>query len=274
MVLAARTVHEGGRVRSPAEAKHHQIMKAPHTPPRFATIVALLAVVSFSSAEQLLLAVQSSASVEDRVAALKQSLAESHKRIQQYEWVETTAISLKGEEKARKQQRLYYGADGKLVKIPIGEASQKEAQQGGGRRGGRLKQRIVENKKDEMQEYMERASNLVHQYVPPNPVQIQGAQDKGKMAIRPGVQGRVTLEFSDYLLAGDRLGIAIDAAANRLLGLSVATYLEKAEEAVTLNVRMGSLADGTGYTAQTTLEAAAKNIRVVIENGGHRPLVR
>jgi hypothetical protein len=158
--------------------------------------------------------------------------------------------------------------------MPLGEAPQKEAQQAGGRRGGRLKQRIVENKKDEMQDYMERASNLVHQYVPPNPVQIQSAKDKGKMATRPIAQGQVTLEFSDYLLAGDRLGIDVDAAANRLLGLSVATYLDKPEEAVTLNVRMGSLTDGTGYTAQTVLEAAAKHIRVVIENGGHRPLVR
>jgi hypothetical protein len=237
-------------------------------------MAALLAVMSFTYGERSRLVAQSPAGAEERVAALKQSLADSQKRIRQYEWVETTAISLKGEEKARKQQRVYYGADGKLVKMPIGEAPQKEAQEGGGRRGGRLKQRIVENKKDEMQEYMERASTLVHQYVPPNPVQIQSAKDKGKMAIRPIAQGQVTLEFSDYLLAGDRLGIDVDAAANRLLGLSVATYLDKPEEAVTLNVRMGSLADGTGFTAQTVLEAAAKQIRVVIENGGHRPLVR
>ena len=34
------------------------------------------------------------------------------------------------------------------------------------------------------------------------------------------------------------------------------------------------LTDGTGFTEQTTLEAAAKNIRVVIQNGGHRPMAR
>jgi hypothetical protein len=243
------------------------------TPARYAMVAALLVTVSPSYGERLLLVDQSPPSSDERVAALKQSLAESQKRIRQYEWIETTAISLKGEEKARKRQRVYYGADGKLVKMPIGEAPQKEAQQGDGRRGGRLKQRIVENKKDEMQDYMERASNLVHQYVPPNPVQIQSAKDKGKMAIRPIAQGQVTLEFSDYLLAGDRLGIDVDAAAHRLLGLSVATHLDKPEEPVTLNVRTGSLADGTGYTAQTVLEAAAKHVRVVIENGGHRPLV-
>jgi hypothetical protein len=35
-------------------------------------------------------------------------------------------------------------------------------------------------------------------------------------------------------------------------------------------VQLGTLGDGTSYTAQTTLDAPAKKIRVVIQNGGHR----
>ena len=66
-------------------------------------------------------AAQSPATPDQVVAALKQNLAESQKRLRQYEWIETTAISLKGEEKSRKQQRVYYGADGKLTKVPLGE---------------------------------------------------------------------------------------------------------------------------------------------------------
>src|SRR5688572_18570697 len=80
-------------------------------------------------------------SPDERVAALKQSLQESQGRIRQYEWIETTVISLKGEEKARTQKRCYYGADGKLEKVPIGEpAAPAEAAGGRGRGGGRLKQ--------------------------------------------------------------------------------------------------------------------------------------
>jgi hypothetical protein len=37
---------------------------------------------------------------------------------------------------------------------------------------------------------------------------------------------------------------------------------------------MNALADGALYAAQTTLEAKAKNITVVIQNSGHRPLAR
>ena len=213
---------------------------------------------------------------DQMVATLKQNLAESQKRLRQYEWVETTAISLKGEEKSRKQQRVYYGADGKLVKTPLGDAPAKAAQGGGGggRRGGRLKEKIVENKKDDMKEYMEKAAALIHQYVPPNPAQIQKAKDAGNMLVRPPADGKLRVEFHDYVQPGDQMMIDIDAKAALLSALNVATYLEKKEDAVTLNVRFATLSDGTSYNAQTTLEAKAKNIRVVVENAGHRPLAQ
>jgi len=217
---------------------------------------------------------QGPATADQIAAALKKNLAESQKRLRQYEWVETTVISLKGEEKSRKQQRVYYGADGKLTKVPIGEPQPEAAGGGGGRRGGRVKERVVENKKDEMKEYMERASALVQQYVPPQPADIQRAKDAGKVTANPAGAGLVRLEFPDYLKPGDRLSIDVDGAANQLRGLTVSSYLDKAEDAVALAVQLGTLADGTSYTAQTTLDAAAKKIRVVIQNAGHHPLGR
>jgi len=212
---------------------------------------------------------------DQMVAALKQNLADSQKRLRQYEWIETTAISLKGEEKSRKQQRVYYGADGTLTKLPLGEPPAQAAPQGGGRRGGgRVKQRVVENKKNEMQEYMEKAAALIQQYVPPNPAQIQKAKDAGRMLLRPQPEGKARVEFRDYVQPNDQMAIDIDAKAALLSALTVATYLEKQEDAVTLNVRFATLSDGTSYTAQTALEAKAKNIRVVVENSGHRPLAQ
>jgi hypothetical protein len=220
-------------------------------------------------------AAQAPPTPDQMVAALKQNLAESQKRLRQYEWVETTSISLKGEEKSRKQQRVYYGADGKLMKLPIGEPQpQQAAQGGGGGRGGRLKQQVVENKKDEMKDYMEQAAKLIHTYVPPAPAQIQKAKDAGSMVMRPPQQGKVRVEFPNFIQPSDLLAINVDAKALLLDAISVATYLEKPEDAVALDVRFGTLTDGTSYTAQTVLVAKAKNIRVVVENSGHRPLVQ
>jgi hypothetical protein len=213
---------------------------------------------------------------EQRVAALKQSMQESQTRLRQYEWVETTIIKLKGEEKARKVNRCYYGADGKLMKVPMQDAAPKAQAQPdrGGRGGGRLKAKVVESKKDDMKEYMEQAAALVHKYVPPDPALIQKAKDAGNLKISPPEQGTIRVELSDYLQKGDKLALKVDAAANRLQGITVATYLDKPEDAVNLNVAMNALQDGTVYTAQTTLDATAKNIQVVIQNAGHRPMQR
>ena len=217
---------------------------------------------------------QSGPTTQERVAALKQSLQESQAKLRQYEWTETTIVSLKGEEKGRTQKRCFYGADGKLQKVPIADPKPAQPPQASGRRGGRAKAKIVENKKDEMKEYMERATALVQRYVPPQPADIQRAKDAGKVTANPAGSGLVRLEFPDYLKPGDRLSIDVDAAANQLRGLTVASYLDQAKDAVALAVQLGTLADGTSYTAQTTLEAAAKNIRVVIQNAGHRPLAK
>src|SRR5678816_3280502 len=217
---------------------------------------------------------QAPAGPDQMVAALKQNLAESQKRLRQYEWIETTVISLKGEEKSRKQQKVYYGADGKLTKLPIDQAPPQAAPSERGGRGGRVKGKVVENKKDEMQEYMTRAGNLIQTYVPPNPAQIQQAKDKGNMRLQPQPEGRMRVEFPNFIQPSDLLAIDVDGKAALPSALSVATYLEKPEDAVTLDVRFGALADGTSYTAETTLDAKAKNIRVVVTNSGHRPLAR
>jgi 23S rRNA pseudoU1915 N3-methylase RlmH len=208
------------------------------------------------------------------VAALKQNLAESQKRLRQYEWIETTVISLKGEEKSRKQQRVFYGADGKLTKLPLGAPPPQAAPAEGGRRGGRAKERIVENKKNDMQEYMEKAAALIHQYVPPSPERIQQAKDAGNVKLQPQPDGKARVELRNFVQPSDVLAIDVDGKAATLAALSVATYLEKKEDAVTLAVGFATLADGTNYAARTALEATAKNISVVVENSGHRPLAR
>jgi len=207
------------------------------------------------------------------VAAVKKGLQESQAKLRTYEWVESTSISLKGEEKSRKQQRVYYGADGKLTKIPMGDAAAKAAPAAPAGRGGRLKKRIVENKVDDMKEYMERAATLIHSYVPPNPELIQKAKDAGRLKVVPGAAGRMRAEFADFIQPSDLLSIEVDPAAGRLGAVTVATYLDKREDAVKLVVTYSTLADGASFVASTMLDATAKNLRVVIQNSGHRPLV-
>jgi hypothetical protein len=130
---------------------------------------------------------------------------------------------------------------------------------------------VAEKKKAELTDSMKRAVNLVHMYVPPDPGRIQRSKDAGKASMHMLEAGkRARLEFRDYLEDGDSLGIELDLATNRLLGLAVTSYLGSPEEPVGLDVRMGSLPDGTGYPARIVLDVKAQKLSVTVENSGYR----
>jgi hypothetical protein len=202
----------------------------------------------------------------ERVAAIKKSFAESQARLRQYEWVETTVTSLKGEEKSRVLKRCYYGAEGGVQKVPLAAPPEAKAPRG-------IRGRIVEKKKEELADYMQEAAELVHRYLPPDPALIQKAKDAGNTSIRilePGKRARV--EFRNYLKPGDLFSVEIDLAVNKILGLSVATDLGGEKDVVTLDVRFAAFPDGTIYQSQVALVAQAKKVTVNIENAGYRKL--
>ena len=200
----------------------------------------------------------------ERATTLKASLAASQATLKQYEWIETTVISLKGEEKSRQQERCYYAAEGKVQKVPLTTPPPAEKKRG-------LRGKIVEKKKEELTDYMKSAVGLVKTYVPPSPAKIQAAKDAGKVSIEvlePGKRAR--LSFRDYEKPGDNLGVEVDLTNNHPLGLKVSTYLEDAKDVVTLDVRMGQLNDGTTYASNIALDAKAKNLTVTVQNSGYR----
>jgi hypothetical protein len=78
-----------------------------------------------------LIAPQGLLAQQDKVAALKQSLAANEKLQRQYSWVETTVISVKGEEKSRIQKQCFYGPDGKIQKQQLSAPPPDEPAPGG-----------------------------------------------------------------------------------------------------------------------------------------------
>jgi len=206
-------------------------------------------------------------------AALKESLAQNQAKLRTYSWIETTQISLKGEVKKQEQKQCSYGADGKVQKTPIGggaPASSQAQSGGGGRRGGRLKEKIVENKVDEMKEYMERVAALVHEYVPPDPQKIQAAQSAGNVSTQPS-GAALSLTVKNYVKPGDQLAIGFDMTAKQLSTYNVQSFVEKPkEDDVKLAVTFATLEDGTSYPQQTLLDVTAKKIQVKVTNSGYK----
>jgi hypothetical protein len=203
-------------------------------------------------------------SVQERVALLKGSFAASQANLRQYEWIETTVVSLNGEEKSRKQQRCYYGADGVLQKVLVDASPPPPPKPG-------LRGRIIANKTAELTDYMKSAVSLVKSYLPPDPAKIQASQNAGKVSIQvldPGKRAQVN--FHDYQKPGDNLAVVINLANNVVAGIGVSSYLDSPTDVVTLDAKMGQLNDGTIYTSDTTLNAAAKNLTVTVQNTGYR----
>lgn len=197
---------------------------------------------------------------------LKQWLQYSQGQLRSYEWIETTVITLKGEEKARSQNTCYYGVDGKVQKVPVASGDEPKS----GPRGP-LRKKMAENKKEELTDYMKSAVALVQSYIPPDPERIQQSVNSGAFAMNMlEPNRRVQLQFHNYIKSGDTLSVDIELPTNRLLGMHVSSYLDTREDAVQLDVTMGVLPDGTINTTQTKLSAPAQNMIVTISNSGFR----
>jgi hypothetical protein len=66
--------------------------------------------------------------------------------------------------------------------------------------------------------------------------------------------------------------LVFDPAIKKIISLSVNTYMGQAKDAVTLQVQMAGLPDGTSYPQQTILNATAKNLVVTTTNSNYQKL--
>src|SRR6266403_2357966 len=207
-------------------------------------------------------AIAQNAELQQKLAAVKQTAAENQQKLHQYQWVETTQLTLSGEVHPPTQKMCQYGPDGQVQKTPIGPPPQQPS-------GGRLKQRIIEKKKEEMQGYMGDVKGLLSMYVPPDAQKMQQAYQAGKVSLNPG-GGVVNLIFRDYAQPGDQMTLTFDTAAHKITSLSINTYMGETKDAVTLQVEMGSLPDGTNYVQQSVLNASAKQLVVTTSNSNYQ----
>ena len=201
-----------------------------------------------------------------KIAVLKQSVAENQQALRQYTWTETTETLLKGETKSKKQSRCQYGPDGKVQKTAIGGSAPPAEKKRG------LKGRIIEKKTDEMKDYMERVASLIKRYVPPEGSQMQESFQSGKAAVQPAAGGIVTLVFRDYAKPGDTVTLRFDTTAKKIQGYDVKTYLDAPEDVVALKVVFDSLPDGTNHVAQSVVDATAKQIQIRTTNSVYNKL--
>lgn len=204
------------------------------------------------------------AALQQKFADAKQAAAENQQNLRHYQWIETTQLTLKGEQKPPSQNSCRYGPDGQVVKTPMGPPPAAPS-------GGRLKEHVIEKKKGEMQDYMQNVKSALAMYVPPDPQRMQQDYAAHNVSLNP-VPGAINLVFVNYAQPGDKMTLTFDTAARKIVALKVDTYMGEAKDQVTLQVQMGTLPDGTNYPQQTVLNASAKELTVTTTNSDYQKL--
>jgi hypothetical protein len=204
--------------------------------------------------------------MQQKLAAVKQSIAQNQQMLHQYQWTETTQLTLNGDAKPPSQSLCQYGPDGTVQKTPLTPPPPPPS-------GGRIKQRVIANKTAEMKDYMGQVKTLLSQYVPPNPQKMQQAFQAGKASLNPSPDsGTTSIVFKDYSLPGDQMTLTFSTAAKKIVALNVNTYMDDPKDVVTLTAQFASLPDNTNYVQQSVLDATAKKLVVTTTSSNYQKM--
>jgi hypothetical protein len=187
--------------------------------------------------------------LQQKLVAVKESVARNQAALRQYSWTEHTDIMLKGEVKSTKDNLCRYGSDGKVQKTPVGTPAPKKEMRG-------IKGRMVERKVEDLTEYMERAAALIHRYMPPSPEKMQSVFQAGNAGLGQAGPAKVELQLRDYEKPGDSITFSFDSATKAITNIAVKSYLDEKDDAVTLEINFQNLPDGVNCTASTVLHTA------------------
>jgi hypothetical protein len=209
--------------------------------------------------------VSQSPELQQKVAAVKESVAMNQQALRQYTWTENMQTLLKGDVKSTKVSQCQYGPDGTVQKTPVGPPPAPSDARG-------LRGRVIQKKTGEIQDYMERVASLIKRYTPPDPAEMQSSLQSGKASVQPSGDGLVTLVFGDYALPGDSVTLMFDTASKKIRSYNVNTYLDQPKDVVTLKVVFSTLPDGTNYVSQSVLNATAEQVQIITTSSGYNKL--
>ncbi|HXY49022.1 MAG TPA: hypothetical protein VEI01_06190 [Terriglobales bacterium] len=208
--------------------------------------------------------------LQQKVAEIKEASARNKQALAQYSWQEQVTISLKGEQKKQEHFQVRLGPDGKPQKTSLDPPPAAAPQQG----GHRLKEHVVEKKKEEYKEYADRMKELAQQYVPPDRDLLQQAYEKGNITLgtAAGNPDELQLVIHNYLKPEDSMTLVFDRAQKGLLSLQVASYMDDPKDAMNLTVQFSRLPDGTNHVSSMVIDGVSKQLNVAIQNSNYQHL--
>jgi len=215
---------------------------------------------------------QGGGDMQEKLGELKASMARNKQALAQYTWHETVVISLKGEQKKTQNYQVRMGSDGKPQKTSLDQPAQQQQSAGG--RGGRLKQRVVEKKKEEYEDYAESMKALAGQYIPPDKDAIQAAYAKGNISFAPGAGSpdEIKITINNYVKPGDSMTIFFNKAQKQISSIKIASYMDDPSDGMNLSVQFSSLPDGTSHVSAVTIDGVKKQLMIATTNSNYTKL--
>jgi len=189
----------------------------------------------------------------------RNSMAENSQKLKQYTYLQKTEVYLKGELKSTKLDQVHYDATtGEKVTVPLTSPPPEQS-------GRRLGHRMVEKKKDEMKEYVERLVGMMGQYLPPNPDRVKAAWPRAQ--ITPPSNGVAKIALNGYLKPGDVMNLSFNTETKHLTQILVNSKLD--DDPVSYLVSFSTLPDGTNYPALTSIQSQAKNLEIRVKTSDY-----
>jgi hypothetical protein len=204
---------------------------------------------------------------EEKLMAIKQNMAKNKQQLAQYNWTETETIAIKGNVKDTKTYQVQM-VNGQQQKTEIND---QKAQSGGGREG-RVKQRIVEKKTGEYQEYGQSIGALAKQYTTPNPDRLMQAKQQGNVSLAPG-SGTIALVIKSFVKPGDQVTFTIGEQTKSPVSVEINTYLSDPSDKVMISAQFAELPDGTNHVTSMTINGEQKHLTITEQNSNYQKVM-
>jgi hypothetical protein len=244
-------------------------MKKEHVSKSLATCVTTLAVAIFAlSPLAAPPAVAQNPEVQQKLTAVKQSLAENKQALAHYSWQQQETIAIKGNVKDTKMYQVHLGPDGKPQKVEMEDMPQSSSG------GGRIKQHIVKKKKEEYQEYGEQIGALAQQYARPDPERLQQAYQQGNLMLGSGgAPGEVKMVIKNYIKPNDQVTLIFNQQAKAIQSMEIQSYLTDPKDAVKISAQYNQLPDGTNHVATMQINGVSKELLVTTQNSNYQRMM-
>ena len=197
------------------------------------------------------------------VAAVRAEIARSLAALRQYTWSEETEVLVSGSVKSTSSYTCMYDGSGELMKAPLGSGQEMKP-------GSATSNRPRVRGRADLRDYIERAVSRIHNYVPPDPKQIDYLVRKGYASLGQTANGKSEIRLTHYFVDDDSLLFTYDSTSKVLLNAVISSSLGSPKDPVLLEATFETLADGANHLSSATLNAKARKVLVRTRNFDYR----